>query len=165
MPPPPRWGAALASRSGTAWPPPHLPRGPMEAPGPGAGPPAAQSCPRETLPPLPHPQTHSSLHFAPKSTNPAARTRRPARYRSARHSEGQRRRGLMELPGQPASAPRPSPRPTSPAAARAARAPGPAAAQAAPLPAGGSPVIPRLRARQTAPPLSPAPLRAAALCP
>lgn len=107
---------------------------------------------------------HNCLHSLHRLMSQAF-FRRPARYRCARHSEGQRRRGLMELPGQPARAPRPSPRPTSPAAARAARAPGPAAAQAAPLPAGGSPVIPRLRARQTAPPLSPAPLRAAALCP
>lgn len=85
---------------------------PVEAP--GAGPLASRSRPLATLPPPPHPQTHSSPHFAPKSTNPAARTRRPARHRRARHSKGPRRWGLMERPGRPARAPRPSPRPNQP---------------------------------------------------
>lgn len=145
---------------------PHLLRRPVEKP--DAGPREAPFSPRTTLAPSLYPQNHSFLRFTPKSTNLAAPDStgdapgvRPA-TESAQHRG--RRRGADRAARASGPAPHAAqPAPTGPAAAPGARVPSRAAARAIPLPAGGSSATPRLGAQQPTPPLSSAPLCAAAL--
>ncbi|XP_068420280.1 uncharacterized protein [Eschrichtius robustus] len=159
---PRRPGSSPSPCARAASPPPHLPRGPGTPPTPGQACALGQQVLRATLSPPLHPQTPTFLHFAPKSTSPAAPRRaenapgaRPATPR-ARSTPGLRRR-RSGADGEPRAA-RPAPRPE----ARPARAPSRPRSNrrrtsSRPGRGAGCSVTSRWISRDPGPPLKPAP--------
>lgn len=125
-------------------------RGSAAAPKPG--PALRQPCPApgNSSSPPPHRSPKPTLPFtSPQSQRAPPRPAAPGTQLEGHQSAQHRGAAAASAEGAAQPAPQPAPQQLS--------------ARAAPLPAGGSPLTPRLRAQRPAPPLSPAPLSRAPL--